>query len=791
MKISEQWLREWVNPPVATADLAEQLTLAGLEIEAADPVVLRFAGVITGRVEAVSPHPQADRLRLCRVNAGRRGIVEVVCGAPRIKVGGNYWLALPGARLADGRVLQAASVRGVMSEGMLCSGAELGLTDDADSLYELGEDTEPGLDPAELFGSANDTILDIAVTPNRGDCLSIAGIAREAAVLNGLSMNSPPIEAVPVGCGASRGVKLQAPWACPRYAGRIIDGVDATRSTPFWIAERLRRCGLRPISVVVDITNYVMLELGQPMHAFDDARLRGNIRVRMAVGGEKIRLLDGIDYTLSEDTLVIADDSGPVAMAGIMGGADSAVSGATGRIFLESAFFIPDAVRGRARRHGLMTDASYRFERGVDFSLQAQALERATGLILACCGGSAGPVVDIVAKRSLPKPAAIRLRESRIRRLLGADIDADRVGDILMRLGLEVERKRGGWRARPAPHRFDLALEADLIEEVARVHGYGRIPGSPVRGALAMQRASGDQRFPMWRRILADRGYHEAITYSFVNGEVQRRLLGAVPAVELVNPISADMNCMRVSLWPGLLGALQFNLHRQQQRVRLFEIGRVFQMGEHLVQTFHIGGVLYGKTVYEQWDIDNRLSDFFDMKADVEAILRVLTPGLEIHWVPARHPALQPGRTAKIQVAGRLVGHAGALNPALATALELPSEVYLFELEIQSLPDVSSKIFKEISRFPSVRRDLALVVGAEVPADRVLECVRQAAGELLVNLQLFDVYEGEGIDSEKKSLALGLTFQKTSSTLIEEEVDSALSGILERLREDLGAILRE
>ncbi len=791
MKISEQWLREWVDPPVVSNDLAEQLTLAGLEVEAAEPVALQFDGVVTGRVETVAPHPRADRLRLCRVNAGKHGILEVVCGAPRITVGGNYWLALPGARLADGRELQAAQVRGVQSAGMLCSGAELGLSEDADSLFELGEGVEPGLDPAALSGGANDTVLDIAITPNRGDCLSIAGVAREVAVLNGLSMIPPAIEAAPVGCDDSRGVRLQAARACPRYAGRIIDGVDATRPTPFWIAERLRRCGLRPVSVVVDITNYVMLELGQPMHAFDDARLHGNIRVRMAAGGEKIRLLDGADYTLSEDTLVIADDGGPVAMAGIMGGADSAVSESTHRIFLESAFFTPHAVRGRARRHGLMTDASYRFERGVDFSLQGRALERATGLILDCCGGSAGPVVDAVAKRSLPKQATIRLRESRIRRVLGTGVDAERVTEILMRLGLEAERQRGGWRVRPAPHRFDLILEADLIEEVARVHGYDRIPVSHLRGGLAMQRASGDERFPVWRRILADRGYYEAITYSFVSAEAQRRLLGAVAAVDLVNPISADMDCMRVSLWPGLLQALQFNLHRQQQRVRLFEIGRAFQTGEQLEQNFHLGGVSYGNVFIEQWDKDDRLGDFFDLKTDVEAVLRILTPGLEIQWEPVRHPALQPGRTAEIRIGGQRVGVAGALNPGVAAALELPADVYLFELEIQLLPEISERKFEEISQFPSLRRDLALVVDTTVPASRVLECVRRAAGKLLVNLQLFDVYDGEGIDSGKKSLALGLTFQKTSSTLIEEEVDSALGGILERLREDLGAILRE
>jgi phenylalanyl-tRNA synthetase beta chain len=649
---------------------------------------------------------------------------------------------------------------------------------------------KPGRDEPRL--PAADRILELALTPNRGDCLGVRGLAREIALLTGAKLRRPARLRVGSRSRTRRRVQLAAPAACPRYAGCVLEGIDASRPTPQYIAERLLRSGLRPVSVVVDITNYVMLESGQPMHAFDDARLVGPITVRMGRRGESLTLLDGRRCDLSPDMLVIADRSGPVALAGIMGGADSAVSAATASVFLESAWFAPDAIAGRARRLGLQTDASYRFERGCDPQMQADAVEQATALILKHCGGCAGPITDAKQAERLPKPRRIRLRRSRLSELLGIDLDARAVGAILKRLAPRVRAERTGWTITAPVWRHDLALEADLIEEVARIHGYRRIPGRRLSGSIGMRPGGTGPRWREWRRLLAGRGYFEAITYSFVDGALQTKLLGEVAAIRLLNPIASDQGVMRVSLWPGLLQALRGNLARQRSRVRLFESGRVYGPGSSgaPVERTRLAGMITGNTYPEQWDIKSSESDFFDLKSDVEALLKAASLPAPPAWAPLEHPALQPGQAAEIRVGNQKVGILGALHPGILRALDLPPGVQAFELDVEALPAASRPPFQAPSRYPAMRRDVALEVDSSLPAARLLEAVREVAGPILDNLELFDVYQGEGIDLGKKSVALGLIFQKTSSTLIEEEVEAELRKILNFLRDKFGASLR-
>lgn len=693
MKFSEQWLREWVDPRLGTAQLAELLTMSGFEVEAIEE-----------------------------------------------------WRAAPGARAAAG-------------------------------------EPRPG---------ASDRIFDIALTANRGDCLGIRGLAREISLLTGAPLRRAGTRPLRADTRAARRVSLAAAKACPRYAGRVIEEVDATRPTPFFIAERLRRCGLRPVSVVVDITNYVMLESGQPLHAFDGARLSGGITVRFARAGERLELLDGRQCELERDQLVIADAAGAVALAGIMGGMASAVTEATRTLFLEAAWFAPAAIAGRARRLGLQTDASYRFERGVDYRGQVEAIEQASALILHCCGGRAGPVIDVKKPAQLPRPRRLQLRRATLDARLGLELEPRRVSAILKRLAGPVTAAADGWRVSLPPYRFDLGIEMDLVEEVIRIHGYRHLPGRRLGGAAGMHARGPDLRLRGWRRLLAARGYSEAITYSFVDAGLQARLLGEQPVVSLENPLASQQGVMRLSLWPGLLQALQANLARQQGRVRLFESGRIYRPGRmRPTEAARLAGVICGNTHPKQWGMSDTSSDFFDLKGDVEALLRQAAPGLEFDWQDTRHAALQPGQAAEIRVKDQRVGVAGQLHPALLQALELPAPVLLFELELDALPTgLERPAFVVPSRYPAVRRDLALLVDRDLPVSALLEAVRSAAGPVLHNLELFDVYQGEGIDSGKKSLALCLTFQKSSSTLIEEEVEAELRNILNSLGGRFGASLR-
>ena len=788
MKFSENWLREFVNPDVSSGELAEQLTMAGLEVEAVTPCRPGFSGVVVARVTGMDPHPDAASLKLCRVDAGA-GEIEVVCGADNVRPGGVYALAPEGAVLPDGRRIRTTELRGVVSRGMLCSAAELGLSDDAGRLLELGPEGKPGQDLGEYL-ALDDNIVELSLTPNRGDCLGLIGIAREVAVLNGGQLKRRRARSVAAAVKDVRKIRLEAAAACPRYAGRVIRDVDSRRETPSWIRERLRRSDIRSVNAVVDITNYVMLELGQPLHAFDHEKLRGPVQVRLSRKGETVTLLDGAAHTLDAQTLVIADDTGAVAMAGVMGGQDSAVNDDTRHLFLESAWFSPAAILGRARLYGMHTDASHRFERGVDPTLQAEAVERATALIMEVCGGRPGPVVDKVVQAHLPAAGTVTLRAGEVQRRLGVDVPAAACWGILKRLGFRVSGRGAVRDVSAPPYRFDIAVEADLIEEIARIHGYQAIPSRLPAAALAMP---GEDRGGRAREAmlatLTERGYFEAITYSFVDPALQQQLLGEGEDAALLNPISTELSVMRRSLWPGLLQALQYNLKRQQQRVRLFELGRVYS-GQR--EPLMLAGLIYGNSYIEQWGIESIYSDFYDLKGDVEAMLQAASGRAgEIRFRPAQHPALQGGRTAQLLRDSQELGFIGAVHPRHLRWLDIPHPVYVFEIDLQLIPSKSGLKYEKISKYPSVRRDLSMLVEVDLPVAEVLQVIESSAGDSLYNLELFDLYRGEGIDLGKKSLTLGLTFQRYSSTLTDEEVDSLMALILNALQEKFGATLRE
>jgi len=792
MRVSEAWLREWVNPPVATAGLAERLTLAGLEVESVDPVAKEFRGVVAAEIEALHPHPTLAHLRVCAVSHGEHTPAVVVCGATNIRTGMRVPLARMGTHLPGGEIIERASFDEVISEGMLCSANELGLAETGEGILELPLTLPVGADVWEALALA-DQVFEVALTPNRGDCLGVAGLAREIGVLYGCPMHGPAPHRVQPGIDEVWPLTIAAPEACPHYSGRVVRGIDPRAGTPLWMRERLRRSGLRSISSVVDVTNFVMLELGQPMHAFDLEKLQEAIVVRFSRPGERLALLDGQTLDLDADTLVIADARRPVALAGIMGGLETAVTAATRAVFLESAFFTPASVAGKARRYHLQTDSSHRFERGVAFDLQVRAIERASELLVAICGGQPGPVVDRLYAEHLPQRQVIKLRASRIARVLGTEIAAAEVETILTRLGVRMSGGDSVWDCVPPSFRFDLAIEADLIEEVARIRGYETILGQPPRQLMSMRgRSEAQIDLGRIRQVLVERGYQEAITYSFVDPAVQARLTPDLEPVALANPIASDMAVMRTSLWPGLLQALKYNQNRQCDRVRLFESGLIFVRGQGGVdQRPMLGGVLWGFQNPEQWAEPKRGADFFDLKGDVEALLALRgdTPA-GLSYQPTEHPALHPYHASRVHKGNQSLGIFGALHPGLAAALGLEQPVFLFELELNLLTQGSVPRFSPISKLPMVRRDISLLVDRGVAAAELIRCVAETAPNGLKDFQLFDLYQGEGIDPKKKSIALGLIFQGTSSTLIDSEVDQTVERVLKRLQERFKVTLR-
>ena len=794
MKFSEAWLREWVDPPLARDAMLEQLTMAGFEVENVENVAGTFSGVVVGEVVSVAPHPAAEKLSVCEVNDGARR-VQVVCGAPNVRAGMKSPFARVGAVLPNDFRIGKAKLRGVASEGMLCSAAELELGDDHDGILELAADLTVGADLRRSL-DLDDATVDLSITPNRGDCLSLRGLAREVGVLNNLPVREPQARAVPAAIHDTFDVALESPSGCPRYLGRVIRGIDIRSGSPLWLTEKLRRSGLRSIDPVVDVTNFVMLELGQPMHAFDLDRLRGRIVVRMARPGEKLELLDGQEVALDAETLLITDADGPVAIAGVMGGERSGVQDSTRDVFLECAFFAPLAVSGTARRYGLHTDASQRYERGVDYELQRRAVERATRLLLDIVGGEAGPVTEAVAPEHLPFRRQVRLRERRLHTLVGVAIERADVDEALERLHFRlvdrVETEGDGvcWTIEAPSHRFDIEREADLVEEVCRIYGYNRVPARRPQVALELRQV------PLTRapesdikRHLAALGFQEAITYSFVDPRLQDLLDPKVAPLTLTNPMSSEMSVMRTSLLPGLLQALRGNLSRQQERVRLFEAGLCFLPGESLRQEQRLGGVCCGPRVPSGWAQDAEPVDFFDVKGVVERLFDQ-SGAARVSYEPLQHPVLHPGQAAEIRLRGEPVGRLGRLHPEIEARLDINKPVHIFEIAMETLLDRPARSHRQISRYPSVRRDLALVVDDRVPAAVVEGVVRETLGALLVDFTLFDVYRGKGIDSNEKSIALGLTLQDTSATLTEDRIARCTQDVIAALDRAVGARLR-
>lgn len=791
MKVSEQWLREWVDPAISSAELVAQLTMAGLEVDSVEPAAPPFEKVVVGRVIDLIPHPDADRLWVATVAVGGAEPLQIVCGAPNVAVGLCAPAALIGAVLPGGLKIRPSKLRGVESQGMLCSAKELGLAESSDGLLPLPTDSRPGQNVRELL-ALDDTLIEIELTPNRGDCLGMEGIAREVATLNRREFRPLPVEAVEPVLDAVFPVTLLDPADCPRYVGRVIRNVDPAAETPLWMKERLRRAGMRSLGPLVDVTNYVMLELGQPMHAFDLGRLSGGIEVRRARPGDRLELLNGVVVEPDAETLLITDHAGPLALAGIMGGEISSCTDATRDVFLESAFFAPASMAGRARRYGLQTDSSYRFERGVDPQLQRRAAERATRLLIDMAGGQPGPIVEAVSSDHLPAEPAIRLRPERIRKLLGMDVPAAEVEGILRRLGMAVAVEMDHWLVAPPSSRFDIALEVDLIEEVARIYGYDRLPGNRPLTRLEMPpQPEGQIGLERFRETLAQRGFQEAITYSFVDPVFQKCLDPEREPLALANPISADLAVMRTSLWPGLLKALIHNQKRQQPRVRLFEYGLNFVPADDgLLQEPYIGGVAAGTALPEQWGAPARPVDFFDLKADVEALLTLTGEPEAFVFVAAAHPALHPGQSARIERAGAVMGWLGALHPRVARELDVEGDAFAFELRLAGLQPARVPAFRELSRFPASRRDIAIVVDEAVSARAIQDCVRQHGGELLREVRLFDVYRGKGVPEGRKSLALGLILQDFSRNLTDSVVEETVSGIIAGLAEQFDATLR-
>ncbi|WP_207281607.1 phenylalanine--tRNA ligase subunit beta [Pseudomonas sp. FW300-N2F2] len=792
MKFSEQWLRGWVSPQVSRDELVARLSMAGLEVDSVTPAAGEFSGVVVGEVLSTEQHPDADKLRVCQVSNGAETF-QVVCGAPNVRPGLKIPFAMIGAELPGDFKIKKAKLRGVESNGMLCSQAELQIGEGNDGLMELPADAPVGQDIREYLG-LDDASIEVDLTPNRGDCLSLAGLAREVGALYAAPVTRPVVAAVPAVHDEVRSIEVLAPAACPRYLGRVIRNVDLSKPTPLWMVERLRRADVRSIDAAVDITNYVMLELGQPLHAFDLAEINGGIRVRMAEEGEKLVLLDGQEVTLRSDTLVIADHTRALAIAGVMGGEHSGVSATTRDVFLESAFFDQIAVAGKARSYGLHTDASHRYERGVDWQLAREAMERATGLLLEITGGEAGPIIETVSEQHLPKIAPVTLRAQRITQMLGMEMDAAEVERLLSALGLNIRADGAGqWRVEVPSHRFDISLEVDLIEELARLYGYNRLPVRYPQARLAPQaKAEARSDLPELRRLLVARGYQEAITYSFIDPRQFELFSPGVEPLLLANPISNDMAAMRSSLWPGLVKSLQHNLNRQQDRVRLFESGlRFVGQLDGLKQEPMLAGVVCGSRLPEGWAQGRDVVDFFDVKADVEAVLGFAGALDAFTFVPGKHPALHPGQTARIERDGREVGYVGAIHPELSKTLGLDRPVFVFELVLAEVAQGKMPKFQELSRFPEVRRDLALLADRDVASSAVLEVIRENAGEWLTDLRLFDVYQGKGIDPHRKSLAVGLTWQHPSRTLNDDEVNTATQNILTSLENRLNATLRK
>lgn len=784
MRFSEHWLRTFCNPAFSTRELAHALTMAGLEVEEVLPAAPPFEGVVVGKVLSVKPHPDAEKLRICTVDVGEADALNIVCGAPNVAADIKVACATVGARLPGIRIKEA-KLRGVISQGMLCSAAELGTSEDHAGLIVLDPAAKVGQNVRDAL-ELDDNIFSLKLTANRGDCLSLLGIGRELAAISGAELCPPAAANVQPVVTDKLDITLSSPEACPRYTGLIVRGVNAAAPTPDYVVRRLERSGVRSISAIVDLTNYVMLEIGQPMHAFDLGKLKGGINVRFAERGERLELLNGQALDLEPDMLVICDDHGPVALAGIMGGEETAVSEETTDLFLESAYFSPKVIAGKWRRLGFSTDASHRYERGVDYAGSRRAVERLCGLVMEVCGGEAGAVNDVIAE--LPTRPEVQLRFPRVRRILGMAISADRVKEILASLDMPVNQSGDLMTVTPPSYRFDISIEEDLVEELVRIEGYEKLPATLPQapaGMLAMPERH--QEMARLRQSLVSRDLQEVVTYSFVDEAWERDFSGNSTPVRLANPIAEQLSVMRSSLLASLVDCLRFNLNRKQARVRLFEISRVFTArGEDFDQRPRLGVLAYGDAKPEQWAAEKRPVDFYDLRGDLESLFAPR----QIDIVAAPHTALHPGKSAKVLVNGEVIGWIGELHPELLLRYEIQGNVVAFEIDAQSVIERTVPVYREFSKFPLVRRDLAIEVADDIPAQSLLRSMRSGSNPIVEDIEVFDVYRGKGIESGKKGLAFRVLLQDTQKTLTDAQVDEAVEGLLGILKKEHGAKLR-
>ncbi|WP_394555675.1 phenylalanine--tRNA ligase subunit beta [Acinetobacter baumannii] len=791
MKISENWLRTWVNPAIDSDTLSDQLTMLGLEVDELAPVAKPFTGVVVGEVLTVEQHPDADRLRVTTVNIGSGEPLQIVCGAPNVRAGMKAPVATIGAVLPGDFKIKKGKLRGVESQGMLCGASEIDLEDKIDGLLELPDDAPVGVNIREYL-KLDDNVIDISITPNRGDCFSIRGIAREVAVINQLQMNEPEIKSVDATITDEKKVVISTDGA-PRYLGRVIKNVNVKASTPEWMEQALARSGIRTHSILVDVTNYVLMELGQPMHAFDLAKIEGTVHVRQAKSQEKLQLLNDQEVELQDDVMVIADDQKALAIAGIMGGLASSVTDDTTDIFLESAFFAPLAIAGRARRFGLHTDSSQRYERGVDFELPLIAMNRASQLIQELAGGEFGPITVAEKSDLLPKREAIELKQAQVDQLLGYKVAAEFITDALTRLGCEVTvQANGEWSVVPPSHRYDMAIYQDLIEEVARIDGYDNIQIS--LPSMDVQLAKYQDRFEIaqLRQTVVTLGYQEAISFSFADAKLEKQLNPQVSPLMLANPISSDLAAMRSTLLSSLIPCVQYNLNRQQSRVRFFELGLRFDYQnansiQDLKQIPTLALVAVGSREPESWHAKPQPMDFFDFKGEVEEILAA--GRVKVEYVRSERPWLHPGQSAEILVDGQSIGYLGRLHPSLENELDL-STTWVAELDQAAVLQSYVSNFTELSRFPSVRRDIALLISDNINVRDIQQLIEKTGGELLDSTWLFDVYTGQGVEEGKRSLAFALLWQHPSRTLEDAEIKSGMDNIIQVLENTYQATLR-
>ncbi len=791
MQISEAWLRELVNPSVTTEKLVEQLTMAGLEVDSVEPAAADFSGVVVAEVIALEQHTNADKLKVCLVAVGETEPLQIVCGARNVKVGLKIPAALVGAVLPGDFKIKKSKLRGELSSGMLCSEKELGIAVEADGLMELPADAPIGTDIREYL-ALNDSIIELDLTPNRADCLSVEGVAREVAVINSMDWTAVEFSPAPVTHNTTLEIKIEEKEACPRYLGRLIKNVNPVAETPLWMQERLRRSGIRSLGPLVDVTNYVLLELGQPLHAFDANKLNGPITVQAGNKNEKLALLNDQIAELDGVTLVIADDKQALALAGVMGGKDTSVTELTKDIFLECAFFTPVKMAGKARHFGLHTDSSHRFERGVDFTVQERAIERATQLIIDITGGSAGPISEVTTTATLPERIPVYLRQRRIEKILGITMANEQITKVFEGLGMHVESLHDGWSITPPGYRFDIAIEADLLEEVARIYGYNNLPNSSLLMRSELGKAE-EAIIPIARveDLLVDKGYQEVITYSFVDEEIQKAIAPHDQFIRIKNPISTDLSVMRTTLWCGLLNAALYNIKRQQNRVRIFETGLCFKNeNSETIQQKMISGLVLGTTSSEQWAEKSRKVDFFDLKGDLEALFHLTDS--KIQYITTNHPALHPGQCAEIlNSEGEKMGLLGMLHPTLEKSLGFETQVFLFELIQEQVFKKQLPKFEALSKFPSVRRDMALIIDEKITAAEIINCVQNCQEKTIKDVLIFDIYRGEGVDDGYKSVALSLILQDFKQTLTESEIDAIFTKVLETLQNCLSAKLRD